>query len=74
MTKLEKVATRHNCNFMGGVAFCTSAREQFAENAKKANMFVKGWLCYISIIKCLVSDTQDLLQTKLKFWPLSNFE
>ena len=26
-TKLEKVATRHNCNFIGGlVPFCSSAR------------------------------------------------
>ena len=38
MTKLEKVATRHNCNFMrgGGVGvFCTSART-ICRNANKS--------------------------------------
>ena len=50
MTKLEKVATRHNCNFMRGVF--VPLQEQYAE---KANMFVKGQLCYISIINFFVS-------------------
>ena len=41
MTKLEKVATRHNCNFMGGGggggggAF-VPLQEQFAENSYKS--------------------------------------
>ena len=35
MTKLEKVATSHNCNFMGGLVFSVPLQEQFAENANK---------------------------------------
>ena len=37
MTKLEKVATMHNCNFMGGggVLF-VPLQEQYAENANKS--------------------------------------
>ena len=42
MTKLEKVATMHNCNFMGGgVVLFVSLHEKFAETATKANIFVK---------------------------------
>ena len=39
MTKIEKVATMHNCNFMGeggGVALFVPLQEQFAENANKS--------------------------------------
>ena len=35
MTKLEKVATSHNCNFMGGLVFFVPLQEQFAENGNK---------------------------------------
>ena len=41
MTKLEIVATMHNCNFMGVVAFGTSARTIWQKTLTKANMFVK---------------------------------
>ena len=34
MTKLENVATSHNCNFMGGGV--VPLQEQFAENANKS--------------------------------------
>ena len=44
MTKLEKIATSRNCNFMGGWWFFVPLQEQFAENAK-ASM-------YPSISKC----------------------
>ena len=36
MTKLEEVATRHNCNFMGVGAFVPLLEEQFALNANKS--------------------------------------
>ena len=36
MTKLEKVATMHNCNFMGGLVLFVPLQEQFAENANKS--------------------------------------
>ena len=36
MTKLEKVAIRHNCNFMGGLLLFVPLQEQFAENANKS--------------------------------------
>ena len=35
MTKLEKVSTSHNCNYMGEVVFSVPLQEQFAENANK---------------------------------------
>ena len=73
--RLEKVATSHNCNFMGGWFFFVPLQEQFAENANKSYHVCKVIVVLqISIIKCFVSDKQDLLQTKLKVWPLSNFE
>ena len=36
MTKLEKVATSHKCNFKGGGVFYVPLQEQFAENANKS--------------------------------------
>ena len=37
MTKLEKAATSHNCNFMGDwCCFFLTLQEQFAENANKS--------------------------------------
>ena len=36
MTKLEKVATSRNCNFMGGWCFFVPLQGQFAENANKS--------------------------------------
>ena len=36
MIKFEKVATSHNCNFMGGLVLFVSLQEQFAENANKS--------------------------------------
>ena len=36
MTKLEKVATMHNCNFMGGLVLVVPLQEQYAENANKS--------------------------------------
>ena len=36
MTKLEKVATRHKGNFMGGLLLFAPLQEQFAENANKS--------------------------------------
>ena len=41
MTKLEIVATSHNCNFIGGWCFFVPLQEQFAENANKNIKFVK---------------------------------
>ena len=38
--------------------------EQFAKNTNKAVMFVKYWLCYIVIIKCLVFDKQGFRKEK----------
>ena len=35
MTKLEKEATSHNCNFRGGGVF-VPLQEQFAENTNKS--------------------------------------
>ena len=36
MTKLEKAATSHHCNFMGGLVLFVPLQEQFAENAYKS--------------------------------------
>ena len=36
MTKLEKVATSRNCNFMGDWCCFVSLQGQFAENANKS--------------------------------------
>ena len=41
MTKLEKVATRHNCNFMGGGCFLYLWKNNLQLTLTKANMFVK---------------------------------
>ena len=41
MTKLEKVATIYNCNFMGGLVLFLPLREQFAENAYKSSHVCK---------------------------------
>ena len=40
MTKLEKVATMHNCNFMGG-CFLYLCKNNLQKTLTKANMFVK---------------------------------
>ena len=61
MIKLEKVATMHNCNFMGGGVLLYLCKNNLQKTLIKANMFVKWKLRYISIIKFLVSDTQDFL-------------
>ena len=71
MTKLEKVATMRNCNFMGGWCFLNHCKNNLQKTLTKANMFVK--LRYISIVKFMVSDTQDLLQTKFKVLALIRF-
>ena len=73
MTKLEKVATSHNCNFMGCWCFLP-LKEQFAKNANKSYHICKIIVVLHIYHKILVSDKQDLLQTKSKVWPLSNFE
>ena len=36
MTNLEKVATMHNCNFIGGLVLFVPLKEHFAENANKS--------------------------------------
>ena len=55
--------------------FSVPLQEQYAENANKSYHVCKVIVVlHIYIIKILVSDKQDLLQTKLKVWPLSNFE
>ena len=41
MTKLEKEATSHNCNFMGVIGFFVPLQEQFAENANKSHHICK---------------------------------
>ena len=41
MTKIEKVAIRHNSNFMGVCVLFVPLQEQIAENANKNIMFVK---------------------------------
>ena len=37
-------------------------------------LFIKGELCYTSIIKVWVSNKQDILQTKINVWSLDYFE
>ena len=41
MTKLEKVATMQNCNFMGGWCFLYLCKNNLQKTLTKANMFVK---------------------------------
>ena len=41
MTKLEKVATMHNCNFMGVWCFLYLCKNNLQKTLTKANMFVK---------------------------------
>ena len=36
MTKLEKVATMHNCNFMGGLCFLYLCKNNLKEKANKS--------------------------------------
>ena len=74
MTKLEEIATRHNCNFMGVLVLFVPLQEQFAEHANKSSQVCKVIVVLHIYHIFFVSDTQDLLQTKSKFWPLSNFE
>ena len=74
MTRLQKVATSHNRNFMGGLVFFVPLQEQFAETANKSSHVCKVIVVLHIYHKFLVSDKQDLLQTKLKVWPLSNLE
>ena len=41
MTKLEKVATSHNCNFMGGWCFLYLCKNNLQKKLTKVIMFVK---------------------------------
>ena len=41
MAKLEKLATMHNCNFMGGCCFLYLCKNNLQKKLIKANMFVK---------------------------------
>ena len=61
MTKLENVATSHNCNFMG-VVVLVPLKEQFAESANKSYHVFKV-IVVLHIIKCFVSDKLDPRQT-----------
>ena len=74
MTELEKVATSRNCNFMGGWCFFVPLQGQCAENANKSYHVCKVIVVLHIYHNFLVSNKQDLLQTKLKVWPLSSFE
>ena len=72
MIILEKVATSHNCNFMMDWCFLCLCKNNFQKTLTKA-------ACKVIVVlhiyhNFLVSDKQDHLQTKSKFWPLSKFE
>ena len=75
MIQFEKVATSHNCNFMRGVGvICTSARTICRKRYKSYHVCKVIVVLHIFHNIFFVSDKQDLLQSKLKVWPLSNFE
>ena len=75
MTKLEKVSTSHNGNFMGGWCFLYLCKNNLQDNANKSYHVQCKVIVVLHIYHTiLVSDKQDLLQTKFKVWPLSNFE
>ena len=68
MTKLEKVAISHNFNFRGWWCFFfffVPVQEQFAENTNKSYHVCSVIVVLYIYEKCLVSDKQDLLQTKI---------
>ena len=66
MTKLEKVTISHNINFRGWCWFLYLYKNNLLKTLTKVITFVEGKLFYMFNIYCLVSDQQDLLQTKIK--------